>query len=358
MASSSEKHDNVKDYYGKVLSDGSSGLKTNACSARSAPHPTVCAIIRTKVPSAVNERFYGCGNPIPLGIGGMDVLDLGSGCGRDSYVAAALVGPEGSVTGVDMTDELLGVARANVAAFAETLGYRPKLRFLTGYIEELQAAGVEPGSADLCISNCVVNLSPNKRAVLQGVFAALRPGGEFHFADMYADRVVPPSLAENKVLHGEGLAGALCVPDFERMARAAGFAQPRVLDAKRIDVLDPALRGLVGDTQYFSVTYRLFKPDSSKITHAADSASASAAAAASAASAAAVYRGTVDGCEEKYVLDMHNSFDAGVPTPVDVDTAAVLESSWLAKHFAIETLEAAANGKPDAAPTLAMLQSL
>ncbi|KAJ2511976.1 hypothetical protein GGI11_004851 [Coemansia sp. RSA 2049] len=347
MASSSEKHDNVKDYYGKVLSDGSGGLKTNACSARSAPHPTVCAIIRTKVPSAVNERFYGCGNPIPLGIGGMDVLDLGSGCGRDSYVAAALAGPEGSVTGVDMTDELLEVARANVAPFAETLGYRPRLRFLAGYIENLQAAGVEPESADLCISNCVVNLSPNKRAVLQGVFAALRPGGEFHFADMYADRVVPPELAENKVLHGEGLAGALCVPDFERLARAAGFAQPRVLDAKRIDVLDPALRELVGDTQYFSVTYRLFKPDGSKTIRTADT-----------ASAVAVYRGTVDGCEEKYVLDMHSSFEAGVPAPVDADTAAVLESSWLAKHFVVETLEAAINDKPDAAPTLAMLQSL
>ncbi|KAJ2557392.1 hypothetical protein EV175_001376 [Coemansia sp. RSA 1933] len=341
----SAKRDNVKDYYGKVLTD-TSGLKTSACSSRSAPHPTVCRIIRTQVPAAVNDRFFGCGNPIPLGIGGMDVLDLGSGSGRDSYVAAALVGPAGSVTGIDMTDEQLEVARANVAPFAETLGFQPKIRFLTGYIEDLAAAGVTCASVDLCISNCVVNLSHDKHAVLAGVFAALRPGGELHFADMYCDRRLSASLSDNKVLHGEGLAGALYVPDFERMAYDIGFAAPRVLDAKRIDIFAPELRALVGAAQYFSVTYRLFKPDNATPQAAA-------------VDRVAVYKGSVDGCEREYALDISNTFAAGKPTRVSVETAAVLESSWLSKHFTLEPCSAAA-AEPGSTSTttLSMLQAL
>ncbi|KAJ1765665.1 hypothetical protein IW140_006395 [Coemansia sp. RSA 1813] len=342
----SEKRDNVKDYYGKVLSS-SSGLRTSACSARAAPHPVVCKIIRTKIPDAVNERFYGCGNPIPLGIGGMDVLDLGSGSGRDSYVAAALVGPTGSVTGIDMTDEQLQVARTNVPSLAKALGFQPKLRFLAGYIEDLKSAGVASASVDLCISNCVVNLSPDKHAVLSSVFESLRRGGELHFADMYADRTVPAHLGENKVLHGEGLAGALFVADFERMACQIGFAHPRVLDAKRIDVFDPELRALVGDTQYYSVTYRLFKLDNNS--------------AGGATGKVAVYRGTVDGCQDRYVLDASSSFDTGTPTSVGAETAAVLEGSWLARHFTFEPLlgfDDVAATESSAPTTLSMLQSL
>ncbi|KAJ2802099.1 hypothetical protein H4R21_002549, partial [Coemansia helicoidea] len=105
-------HASVKEYYGRVLGS-SKDLKTSACTAGAAPHPVVMGIIGT-VPAAVNDKFYGCGNPIPLGIEGMDVLDLGSGSGRDCYVAAALVGPSGSVTGVDMTDEQLQTARENI----------------------------------------------------------------------------------------------------------------------------------------------------------------------------------------------------------------------------------------------------
>jgi ubiquinone/menaquinone biosynthesis C-methylase UbiE len=83
-------------------------------------------------------QFYGCGNPIPLGIEGKRVLDLGSGSGRDCYIAAALVGETGEVTGVDMTDEQLQVARANMPAFAKSLGYTPNISFVKGYIEALQ----------------------------------------------------------------------------------------------------------------------------------------------------------------------------------------------------------------------------
>ncbi|KAJ2664808.1 hypothetical protein IW148_001853 [Coemansia sp. RSA 1199] len=317
--SSTAAHNAVKDYYGKVLST-TSDLKTSACSSRSAPHPLVCRIIKT-IPSAVNDKFYGCGNPIPLGIEGKDVLDLGSGSGRDCYVAAALVGPQGSVTGVDMTDEQLQTARENIDAFGTTLGYTPKLKFVTGYIEELKAAGISDSSADICISNCVVNLSPNKPQVFTAVFNALRSGGELHFSDMYADRPVPASLLEHQILHGEGLSGALHTREFERIVTDIGFARPRVLAITRVDVYDSQLKQLVGDIEYYSVTYRLFKVRD---------------ASGSSAGYVATYLGTIAGHEDTYVLDVDNTFERGVPVSVSDSTGAVLLDSWLAPFFTIE----------------------
>ncbi|KAI8318454.1 hypothetical protein GQ54DRAFT_84273, partial [Martensiomyces pterosporus] len=125
LGDSSTVYSSVKDYYGKVLAS-SKDLKTSACTAGSAPHPLILDIIK-RIPHAVTDKFYGCGNPIPLGIQGRSVLDLGSGSGRDCYVAASLVGPQGSVVGVDMTDEQLQTARESIAAYSQALGYTPNL---------------------------------------------------------------------------------------------------------------------------------------------------------------------------------------------------------------------------------------
>eukprot|EP00954_Amorphochlora_amoebiformis_P006933 540132-Amorphochlora_amoeboformis.AAC.1 len=94
------------------------------------------------VPQAVKDKYYGCGTPLPDGIQGLDLLDLGSGSGRDCYVAAALVGTDGSVTGVDMTEEQLDVAMKHVPEYMEKLGYKEtNLRFKKGHIEYLKDAG-------------------------------------------------------------------------------------------------------------------------------------------------------------------------------------------------------------------------
>ncbi|KAJ2522154.1 hypothetical protein GGI11_001807 [Coemansia sp. RSA 2049] len=355
MSNNSNKvYSSVKDYYGKVLSS-SKDLKTSACTAGSAPHPLIRDIIGKQVPDAVNERFYGCGNPIPLGIEGLDVLDLGSGSGRDCYVAAALVGPSGSVTGIDMTDEQLEVARDNVAAFGRTLGYRPNLRFVTGYIEELQAAGVEPRSVDLCISNCVVNLSPDKPAVLRGVYSSLRSGGELYFSDVYADADLPEALRTHDVLLGECIGGALHTDDFERIAADdVGFARPRILSAAHIEISDPELRALVGNTQFYSITYRLFKINSRS---SADEQTRE-----ETTSAVATYLGTIPGHPDKYELDVDHAFAANEAAAVDSEVAAILAQSWLAKHFAVAEeagnadAAAAATTVKKATPTSVLLQ--
>jgi len=123
-------YESVQNYYGKVLST-SKDLKTSACTASGRPHPEILRLIQ-KVPAEINEKFYGCGAPIPLGISGRRVLDLGSGSGRDCYVAAALVGESGFVTGVDMTDEQLAVSQKYVEEFCQTtLGYaQPNMKFV------------------------------------------------------------------------------------------------------------------------------------------------------------------------------------------------------------------------------------
>ncbi|KAI9179176.1 hypothetical protein H9P43_005838 [Blastocladiella emersonii ATCC 22665] len=310
----------VKDYYGRVLST-SKDLKTNACVTSKAPHPLIRAAL-AKVPLAVTEKYYGCGSPVPLGIEGLHVLDLGSGSGQDCYIAAALVGPTGSVTGVDMTAAQLAVVRGSVAEYAATLGYTPKLAFVQGYIECLESAGIAAGSMDLVISNCVVNLSPDKPAVLRGVARALREGGEFYFSDVYADRRLPQSVREHPVLFGECLGGALYVEDFRRLCQAAGFSDPRVLSVAPIEVRDPELTELVGNTKFFSITYRLFKlaaledkcEDYGQV---------------------AVYRGTIPGHAHSYALDDHHVFETGKPMLVCGNSAAMVQESWLGKHFVV-----------------------
>ena len=107
QAGSTNTYEVVKDYYGKVLST-SKDLKTSACTAAGRPHPRIVKIMQD-IPSEVVDKFYGCGAPLPLGIKGLRVLDLGSGSGRDAYVCAALVGQGGKVTGIDMTEEQIKV---------------------------------------------------------------------------------------------------------------------------------------------------------------------------------------------------------------------------------------------------------
>ena len=200
-----EVHDSVKEYYSVVLNK-SKDLKTTACTAGMRPPPWLRRIFKT-IPEEVKEKFYGCGVPLPNGIRGLKVLDLGSGSGRDCYALASLVGEQGRVVGVDMTEEQLVVARAHVDGFCkDTLGYSASnCEFVKGYIERLADSGLQDASFDLIVSNCVVNLSPDKEAVLREAYRVLKVGGEMHFSDVYASRRLPKSVREDSTLWGECL---------------------------------------------------------------------------------------------------------------------------------------------------------
>eukprot|EP00951_Prasinocladus_malaysianus_P019468 scaffold157252_cov45-Prasinocladus_malaysianus.AAC.1 len=235
----SNTYESVQNYYGKVLGS-TKDLKTSACTAAGRPHPELLRLIRQQlppsyadrqsltptilyeynldpkqVPAEINDRFYGCGAPIPLGITGRRVLDLGSGTGRDCYVAASLVGEEGFVTGIDMTEEQLEISNKYVKEFCDKQGFsKPNMKFVKasdscghlfegqrflGFIEYLDQAGIEDESQDLVISNCVVNLSPDKPRVISEAYRVLAPGGEFFFSDVYCDRRLPKEVQQHEV---------------------------------------------------------------------------------------------------------------------------------------------------------------
>jgi len=188
-------HDLVQDYYGKQLSS-TADLKTTACCDISQV-PEWLKPLLAKIHPEVLSRYYGCGLVCPPLLEGCRVLDLGCGSGRDVYALAQLVGPTGEVVGVDMTDEQLAVARAHQAHHAEAFGY-DNVRFLHGYIERLDELDLAPGSFDVIVSNCVVNLSPDKAAVLAGVQRLLKPGGEFYFRMSTPTDVCPTRYATTR----------------------------------------------------------------------------------------------------------------------------------------------------------------
>jgi len=180
MLPSSNTHENLKIYYGKILG-GSKDLKTSACCCIESLPPDIKAAM-SEIDDEIIAKFYGCGSPIPPALEGCTVLDLGCGTGRDVYVASKLVGENGFVIGVDMTNEQIAVARQHVNSMARKFGYeRPNVDFRKGYIEDLKALDIEDASIDVVISNCVLNLSPDKPSVFREIFRVLKPGGELFF---------------------------------------------------------------------------------------------------------------------------------------------------------------------------------
>jgi arsenite methyltransferase len=319
-----ETWESVSNYYGQVLKKGSD-LKTSAACCSGAPHPVIASIF-AEIPKEVIEKFYGCGAPLPLGVKGLRFLDLGSGSGRDCFAAAALVGEDGRVTGVDMTREQLAIAQKHAAEYCtRTLGFKqPIMDFVEAKIEYLAEAGIAAEAYDICMSNCVVNLSPDKPAVLRQVYRALAPGGEFYFSDVYTDTRLSDEIRKHHVLWGECLAGALQIADFEQFAVEAGFCEPRILSISPIEIYDAELRELVGEARFFSITYRLFKlEDEAGQGGGVEQ------------DVAVSYSGTIEGMEAAYALDLDTKLVQGEAVRVDAASAAIIQGAWLKRHFEV-----------------------
>ena len=173
------------------------------------------------VPQGANLGL-GCGNPHALAAlrPGQTVLDLGSGAGFDAFLAARAVGPEGRVIGVDMTPEMIGKARSNAVAD----GYR-NVEFRLGEIEHLPVADA---SVDAILSNCVINLSPDKAQVFREAFRVLKPGGHVSISDIVALRPVPDDLKADFAAYTGCVAGAATVEELRAMLVAARFAEVRI----------------------------------------------------------------------------------------------------------------------------------
>lgn len=307
----------VRDYYGKTLKSGAD-LKTDACCSPSSLPKSVREAL-AKVSDEVTSRYYGCGLTIPSELKGLSVLDLGSGSGRDCYILSQLVGKNGKVTGVDMTEEQLEVAERNREPHAKTFGYG-NVEFIKGDISRLDQAGLKDASYDLIVSNCVINLATDKAAVLREARRVLKEGGELYFSDVYADRRVPEELKSDPVLYGECLGGALYWNDFLRLAKSAGFADPRLVESRPLALDAGPIRERAGHIGFYSATYRLFKLEG--LEPACED-----------YGQAVRYKGTIADAPKSFVLDGHHRFEAGRLMTVCGNTSLMLAKSRFARHF-------------------------
>ena len=312
-------HEEVKAYYGTELQN-SEDLKTNACCTLTKPPKHILEAL-SLVADEVQAKYYGCGLTIPSAIDGLKILDLGSGSGRDCYIAGKLVGENGYVVGVDMTDEQLKVANDHVDYHREKFGYATSnVAFIKGNIERLDELNLEKESFDLIISNCVINLATDKLKVLKDAYDLLKPGGEIYFSDVYSDRRIPIDLQKNSMLWGECLSGALYWNDFLNIAKKAGFTDPRSVDDKPITIENDDVTELVGDIQFYSVTYRLMKIEGLE-SDCEDYGQAVA------------YKGGIPENDNAFALDDHHYFPKGKVMSVCGNTYKMLHDTRFKPYF-------------------------
>jgi len=226
------KHDEIRQAvrlnYGLIAESGGCGCGPACCGSATAD----AAVLSQAVGYSANETAavpegsnmgLGCGNPQAIANlkAGETVVDLGSGGGFDCFLAARQIGDAGRVIGIDMTPAMISKARAN----AETGGYR-NVEFRLGEIENLPVAD---GAADVIISNCVINLSPDKQRVFAEAFRILKAGGRLAISDVVAFAALPEEIKRDMALFAGCVAGASPIAAVEEMLKMAGFAKIRIV---------------------------------------------------------------------------------------------------------------------------------
>jgi arsenite methyltransferase len=226
MRTADEVRTLVRERYGEIARQGTPVPEAGCCGPKPAAIATRIGYETADleaVPAGANLGL-GCGAPLAHAAirAGETVLDLGSGAGFDAFLAAREVGPEGRVIGVDMTPDMLARARRN----AEVAGHR-HVEFREGTIEALPVADA---SVDVVISNCVINLVPDKAAVYREVARVLRPGGRMVISDIVLDAPLPEPVAASVAALTGCVAGAALRPDYLAAVRAAGLADVEVVE--------------------------------------------------------------------------------------------------------------------------------
>jgi len=217
--------DQVREEYGKTAIGNGGSCSSSCCTgtddAAAAQRLGYSAADSAAVPMGANLGL-GCGNPLAIASlsSGQTVLDLGSGAGFDCFLAADRVGPSGQVIGVDMTPAMIAKARAN-----QKKGNYPQVEFRLGEIEALPVAD---NSVDVIISNCVINLSPEKHRVFHEAFRVLKPGGRLAVSDIVATAELPQEARQDLALYTGCIAGASQIRELQTALAAAGFVDVRI----------------------------------------------------------------------------------------------------------------------------------
>lgn len=237
MNPDTELHQIVRDHYAaaatRAVTATTSCCGTSCCPSSDPISSDLYADDQlTSLPEAAILASLGCGNPTALADlqPGQTVLDLGSGGGIDVLLSARRVGPNGYVYGLDMTEEMLDLARTNAAQAGIT-----NVEFRKGHIE---AIPLPDASVDVIISNCVINLAADKRAVLSEAFRVLRSGGQFAVSDIVMRRELPSELRTSMELWAGCIAGALDEATFTRQLSEAGFADISIEVTRKYSIAD------------------------------------------------------------------------------------------------------------------------
>jgi SAM-dependent methyltransferase len=262
--------------------------------------------LKSFIPEEVLTISYGCGTPTGLNSvrRGETVLDIGCGGGIDCFEASRLVGPSGHVIGIDMTDTMLEVARRNAPIVASNLGHGcSNVEFRKGMADTMP---VHDGSVDLIISNCVINLAPDKGGVFREMFRVVKPGGRFTISDIVSDRVVPHYLVHDAVKWGDCLSGALTLSGHMEGLTAAGFQGIHLVKFSPWQVID--------GIHFFSVTLTGYRFDNGPAHSDARFA-------------------TLCGPFGRVTDERGTTYQRGIPQPIGPDSARLLQHPSLAPYF-------------------------
>jgi len=246
-ASNNDIKEVVKEKYGQIAQQSSQLNRSTCCGA--GPCSLATSNIMTEDYSGLNgylpdaDLGLGCGIPTEFAKinKGDTVVDLGSGAGNDCFVARSMAGEEGKVIGVDMTEAMIQKAQEN----AQKLGYT-NVEFRLGDIENIP---IEDKQVDTVISNCVMNLVPNKKKAFQEVFRILKPGGHFSISDVVLKGELPESLKKQAEMYVGCVAGALQMKDYLYIITEAGFQSLTIQKERRIEIPDDILLKYVSEEE-------------------------------------------------------------------------------------------------------------